>query len=170
MSSQLEPPRNYVYQKISAAFDSKAVVTTPLDDALRQIRLWAEVVEEQHCAWHVPHSWKIMSSYSKQCSMLRQSTVGRLELHRNEARKFSGAMMTWERKGGQLHCMWQLPRALRTVRSTVAVSCPFVQRLIPCIERRGSAECQSTGKLHLLVQAVKPSACCRCCRNAGHSD
>ena len=25
-------------------------------------------------------------------------------------------------------------------------------------------------KLHLLVQIVKPSACCRCCRNAGHSD
>ena len=84
--------------------------------------------------------------------MLRQSTIGRLELYWNEARNFSGAMMTWERKGGQLHCMWQMPRALRTVRFTVAVSCPFVQRLKPCIESAGAVlHTRALAKLYLLV-------------------
>ena len=31
-------------------------------------------------------------------------------------------------------------------------------------------DARALDKLHLLVQAVKPSACCSCCRNAGHSD
>ena len=52
-----------------------------------------------------------------------------------------------ERKGVQLHCRWQLPRALREERgSTIAVVSSFIQRPVSCFEDRCSAECQVIGQ------------------------